>query len=158
MLQPPKIKNNATLLRFCSFLTFPAFRKSSQNRCQNAFKISFILDTLLEPSKNRIFDGKKSPRWTHKFPFFLCRFKKSSKNASYDGLWSKMPLGSLQEPAKSLPGPSQEPFKSPQEAPCCLPRAVSEAPKSCPRAFKKLHAAFQELSLRRPKGEKTPDT
>ena len=49
MLQPPKIKNNATLPRFCSFLTFPGPRKSSQNRCQNAFKISFMLDTLLEP-------------------------------------------------------------------------------------------------------------
>ena len=49
ILQTPKIKNNATLPRFCSFLTFPGPRKSSQNRCQNAFKISFILDTLLEP-------------------------------------------------------------------------------------------------------------
>ena len=70
-------------------------------------------------------------------------FQKSSKNASYHGLWSKMPLGSLQEPAKSLPGASQEPFKGPQEAPkslqeapCSLLRAVSEAPKrpvSCSR-------------------------
>ena len=49
ILQTPKIKNNANLPRFCSFLTFPGPRKSSQNRCQNAFKISFILDTLLEP-------------------------------------------------------------------------------------------------------------
>ena len=49
MLQPPKIKNNATLQRFCSLLTFPNPRKSSQNRCKNAFKISFMLDTLLEP-------------------------------------------------------------------------------------------------------------
>ena len=49
ILQTPKIKNNATLPRFCSFLTFPGPRKSSQNRCQNAFKISFMLDTLLEP-------------------------------------------------------------------------------------------------------------
>ena len=43
-------------------------------------------------------------------------FQKSSKNSSYDGLWSKMPLGSLQEPAKSLPRASQEPSQSPQEA------------------------------------------
>ena len=49
MLQTPKIKNNATLPRFCSFLTFPDLRKSSQNRCKNAFKISFMLETLLEP-------------------------------------------------------------------------------------------------------------
>ena len=29
-----------------SFLTFPGLQKSSQNRCQNAFKISFVFDTL----------------------------------------------------------------------------------------------------------------
>ena len=34
-----------------SFLTFPDPRKSSQNRCQNALKISFILEALLEPQK-----------------------------------------------------------------------------------------------------------
>ena len=39
MLETPKLKNNATLPRFCSFLTFQDLRKSSQNRCQNAFKI-----------------------------------------------------------------------------------------------------------------------
>ena len=73
-----------------------------------------------------------------KFPIF---FKNRPKMLyTYDGLWSKMPHGSLQEPAKSLPGPSQEPFKglqeapkSLQEAPCSLPRVVSEAPKRCPR-------------------------
>ena len=63
-------------------------------------------------------------------------FPKSSKNVSYHGLWSKIPLGSLQEPAKSLPEASQEPFQGPreapkflQDAPCSLPSAVSEAPK-----------------------------
>ena len=34
-----------------SFLTFPGLQKSSQNRCQYAFKIGFVLDTLLEPQK-----------------------------------------------------------------------------------------------------------
>ena len=66
-----------------------------------------------------------------KFHIFL---QKSFENASYHGLWSKMPLGSLQEPAKSLPGASQEPFKDPQEH---------------PRAFNKLHAASCEPSQSR---------
>ena len=73
----------------------------------------------------------KRPQDGHpKSPIFL---KNSYKNAAYDGLWSKMPLGSLQEPAKSLPGPSQEPFKGPQKVPksfqevsCSLPRTVSQ--------------------------------
>ena len=83
--------------------------------------------------KNTIFDVKTSPRWTPKISDF---FHKSSENASYHGLGSKMPLGSFQEPAKSLPGASQEPFQRPQEAPkllqdapCSLPSVVSEAPK-----------------------------
>ena len=54
-------------------------------------------------------------------------FQKSTKNSSYDGLWSKMPLGSLQEPAKSLPRASQEP------------------PRSRPRALKRLSTAFKSL-------------
>ena len=64
-------------------------------------------------------------------------FQKSLKNASYHGFWSRIPLGSLQEPAKSLPGASQEPFKGSQEAPmsleeapCSLLRAVSEPQKT----------------------------
>ena len=100
-----------------------------QKRLQNQLYVGYPLGTL----KNTIFDVKTSPRRTPKISDF---FQKSSKNATYDGLWSKMPLGSLQEPAKSLPGPSQEPFKGPQEAPkslqeapCSLPRAVSKAPK-----------------------------
>ena len=32
-----------------TFLLLQSLQKSFQNRCQNAFKISFILDTLLEP-------------------------------------------------------------------------------------------------------------
>ena len=32
-----------------TFWLFAGLQKSSQNRCQNAFKISFILDTLLDP-------------------------------------------------------------------------------------------------------------
>ena len=36
-----------------SFLTFTGLQKSSQNRCQNAFKIGFILDTLFKPQNIR---------------------------------------------------------------------------------------------------------
>ena len=62
-------------------------------------------------------------------PQIFIFFQKSPKNYSYDGLWSKMPLGSLQEPAKSLPRASQEP------------------PKSRPRALKKPSTAFKSLLL-----------
>ena len=50
-------------------------------------------------------------------------FHKSPKKSSYDGLWSKMPLGSLQEPAKSLPRASPD----------------------RPRALKRLSTAFKSL-------------
>ena len=72
-------------------------------------------------NNNTIFEVKTSPRWTTTIYVF---FQKSSKNYSYYGLWSKMPLGSLQEPPKTLPRASkshprasQEAPKSPQEAP-----------------------------------------
>ena len=44
-----------------------------------------------------------------------------------------MPLGSLQEPPKSLPRASQEPSKGPQEA----PKSLQEAPMQPPRGFRK---------------------
>ena len=53
-----------------SFLTFPDPRKSSQNRCQNALKISFILDTLLEPQKIRFLMLKRRQDGRPKFPIF----------------------------------------------------------------------------------------
>ena len=91
--------------------------KSMQKRLQNQLYVGYPLGAL----KNTIFDVKTSPRWTTKISDF---FQKSSKNSSYYGLWSKMPLGSLQEPPKTLPRASkshprasQEAPKSPQEAP-----------------------------------------
>ena len=117
--------------------------KSIQKRLQNQLYVGYPLGTL----KNTIFDVKTSPRWGPKISNF---FQKSTKNATYHGLCSKKPLGSLQEPAKSLPGPSQEPFKglqeapkSLQEAPCSLPRVVSEAPKRCPRLVPLALLAFR---------------
>jgi len=56
-----------------------------QKRFQNQLYVGNPLGTL----KNTIFDVKTSPRWTPKISDF---FKKSFKNASYHGLWSKMPL------------------------------------------------------------------
>ena len=48
----PKILKKCTPpIRKFHFLTFPSPQKSFQNRCQNAFKIGFILDTLLESQK-----------------------------------------------------------------------------------------------------------
>ena len=133
--------------------------KSMPKRLHNRLYLGYPLRTL----KNTIFDVKTSPRWRPKISDF---FQKSSKNATYHGLWSKMPLGSLQEPAKSLPGPSQEPFKGPQEAPCSLPKTVWEAPKRCPRAPHKLLEAppwltktfleLQEVPKRPPRGPKRP--
>ena len=57
-----------------SFLTFTGLQKSSQNRCQNAFKIGFVLDTLLEARKIRFFISKRRQDGSLKFPiccFFL---------------------------------------------------------------------------------------
>ena len=70
MLQPPKIKNNATLPRFCSFLTFPGLAKSSQNRCQNGFKICVFLETLLEAQKTRFCKLKSSQNGPQNFQNF----------------------------------------------------------------------------------------
>ena len=58
-------------------------------------------------------------------------FQKSSEIYSYDGLWSKMPLGSLQEPAKSLPRASPD-----------RPRALNRLST----AFKSLPSGPQENS------------
>ena len=70
ILQTPEIKNNATLPRFCSFLTFPGLAKSSQNRCQNGFKICVFLETLLEAQKTRFCKLKSSQDGPQNFPKF----------------------------------------------------------------------------------------
>ena len=129
-LQTSKIKKNATLpyenLIFDVHRPSNIVPKSMQKRLQNQLHVACPLGTL----QNTIFDVKTSPRWTPKISVF---FQKSTKKSSYYGLWSKMPLGSLQEPPKSLPRASQEPFQGPQEAPKStqepsqkLPRGVQE--------------------------------
>ena len=54
-----------------SFLTFPGLQKSSQNRCQNAFKISFVFDTRLEPQKIWFLMLKRRQNGSPKSPIFL---------------------------------------------------------------------------------------
>ena len=55
---------------FCSFLTFPGLAKSSQKRCQNGFKISVCLETLLEALKTRFCRLKSSQNGPQNFPKF----------------------------------------------------------------------------------------
>ena len=64
--------------------------------------------------KITIWDVKTSPRWAHKISNFC---QKSVKNSSCYGLWSKMPLRSLQEPPESLPRGLPEPSRSNREPP-----------------------------------------
>ena len=92
-------------------------------RLQNQLRFGYTFVT----SKNAIFDPKTSPRWLPKISDI---FQKSIKIISYDGLWSKLPLGSLQEPAKSLPRAVPEPSRSPSQP----SEASCQAPKRTPRA------------------------
>ena len=88
-----------------SFLTFQALQKSSPNRCQNAFKISFVLDTLLEPQKIRFLMLKRRQDGSPKFPIF-------SKNRQKIVAMTVFGPRCLLEASKSLPKASQEPAKS----------------------------------------------
>ena len=117
MLQHPKIKNNATLPRFCSFFTFPDPRKSSQNRCKNAFKISFMLDTLLEPSKIRFLMLKRRQDGPPNYQFFLFNRPKLIDLTVFGPRWLPEASKTLPRASKSHPRASQEAPKSPQEAP-----------------------------------------
>ena len=89
ILQTPKIKKNATLqyenLIFDVSRPSKIVPKSMPKRLENQLYLGCPLGT----PKNTIFDVKTSPRWTPKISDF---FKKAFKNASYHGLWSKMPL------------------------------------------------------------------
>ena len=113
MFQHPKCSKMVPLWYENHILALPKpskiVPKSMPKRLQNRLRLGCPLGA----PKNTIFDVQTSPRWLPKISDF---FQKSFKNSSYDGLWSKMPLGSLQEPAKSLPRASQEPSQSPQEA------------------------------------------
>ena len=121
-----------------SFLTVPGLQKSSQNRCQNVFKISFVLDTLLESPKIRFLKLKRRQDGRPKFPFIF--FKKRPEILPITVFGPRC----LLEASKSLPRASRDP------------------PKSRSRALKKLHAASQEPSQRLPRASKSlqeePDT
>ena len=74
-------------------------------------------------------------------------FQKSSKSASYHGLWSKMLLGSLQEPAKSLPGASQ--LQGPSRSTQVPSRRSLQPPKRRLRGAQKAKKTVLELDPRR---------
>ena len=112
-----------------SFLTFQALQKSSPNRCQNAFKISFVFDTLLEPQKIRFLMLKRRQDGSPKFPSF-------SKNHQKIVDMTVFGPRCLLEASKSLPRACPEPPKS-------LPRAVSEPSRSPPKPSKASHEAHK---------------
>ena len=109
-----------------SFLTFTGLQKSSQNRCQNAFKIGFILDTLLEPPKIRFLMLKRRQDGSPKFRIF---FKIRLKILAMTVFGQRC----LLEASKSLPRASQEPPQSPQEA----LHSLQEAQMQPPRGFRR---------------------
>ena len=146
ILQTPKINNNATLLRFCSFLTFQDLRKSSQNRCQNALKISFILDTLLEPQKIRFLMLKRRQDGRPKFLFFFSKIVQKfylSRSLVQDASWK--PPRACQEPPGSLPRAVQGPSRGTQ-----VPsRRSLQPPKRRLRGAQKAKRPVLELDPRR---------
>ena len=103
-----------------SFLTFPGLQKSSQNRCQNAFKISFVFDTRLEPQRIWFLMLKRRQDGSPKFPIF-CQKR-------------------LKILARTVFGP-----RCLLKASKSLPRASQEPPKIRPRALKRLSTAFKSL-------------
>ena len=121
-----------------SFLTLPDPRKSSQNRDQNVFKNSFILDTLLEPQKMRFLMVKGRQDGRPKFPFFSKIVNILQQNRLQIATLAIVGPGCLLEASKSLPRASQEPAKR-------LPGGV-QALRRHPRAPKKLPCSSQEIS------------
>ena len=117
ILQCPKFEEKKTQPSHTkpSFLKFPSPWKLSQNQYPNAFRISFILDTLLESPKVRLLMLKRRQDGS---PSFL-NFMKIVEDLlyCYYGLWSKMPFRSLEEPPKSLPRGAKRPSRSTQAPP-----------------------------------------
>ena len=133
MLQTPKIKNNATLLRFCSFLTFPDPRKSFQNRCKNAFKISLMLHALLEPYKIRFLMVKRPQDGRPKFLFFFKSRPEMLPITVCGPRCLLMPPTACQELPGTLPRALQG-----------LSRSSMQPPKSCFRDNREPSTSFDE--------------
>ena len=115
------------------FLTFAGLQKSSSNRCQNAFKIWIILDTLLEPQKIPFLMLKRRQDGSPNFQFFFKNRLKFLAMTVFDLRCLLKASKSLprvsQEPPKSLPGPPQSPqeaLNSLQEPPFRPPRELQE--------------------------------
>ena len=111
-----------------SFLTVPGLQKSSQNRCQNVFKISFVLETLLESPKIRFLKLKRRQDGSPKFHFF---FKNRLKILAMTVFGPRC----LLEASKSLPRASRDPPKS-------RPRAFKRHPKAFKKSPCKLQGGF----------------
>ena len=98
-----------------SFLTFSGLQKSSQIRCQNAFKISFVLATLLEPQKIRFVTLKRRQDGSPKFPIFCKNCLKIVAMTVFGPRClleaSKNLLRASQEPPKSRPRALERPSK-----------------------------------------------
>ena len=106
-----------------SFFRFPDSRKSSQNPYQNAFKISFILATLLEPQKIRFMMLKPCQDGPHNFQIFSKIVQKP---------YFARPL--IQDASQKTLRASHQPS-----------RACQERPKRRPRAFTSLPTASNNL-------------
>ena len=102
----PKSKKMQPFHTKTSFLTFPDPRKSSQNRCQNALKISFILDTFLEPQKIRFLMLKRRQNGPPKFPIF---FKNRPKIADNIAFCARCLLKASKSLSRAVPEPSRDP-------------------------------------------------
>ena len=125
-----------------SFLTFPEPWKSSQNRCQNALKISLnYLGDPLGTLKNTIFDFKTSPRWTPKISVFFVKNRPKILALTVFG------PRCLLEASKRLPRPSQEPPRATQEP----PRAAQEPRKDAQEPSRgTCHLTWEPLELKVP--------
>ena len=111
-----------------SFLTFTGPRKSSQNRCENAFKISFMLDTLLEPPKIRFSMLKSSQDGPQKFP----KFSKIGKNRLPKPTVQHSDVGFAQHCRQNAIRRPKKCQKVSQTLPKTLPKPSPTLPQPCP--------------------------
>ena len=137
MFQHPKCPKIVPLLYENNILasSWPSeiVSKSMPKRLQNRLYLGYPLGTL----KNTIFDVKTSPRW---MPKILIFFQNRLRMLAITVFRPRCRFGA----SKSLPRASRDP-----------PKSCSKALKKHPRAFKKLHAASQEPSQRRPRRRKS---
>ena len=123
--KPRKSKKMQPFHTKTSFLTFTGLRKSSQNRCKNAFKISFMLDTLLEPPKIRFSMLKSSQDGPQKFP----KFSKIGQNRLPKPTVQHSDVGFAQHCRQNAIRRQKTPKKSPKPCPKPSPNPPNVRPK-----------------------------